>query len=198
VIGLIAVGCAVAFRSAPRAEALQAGLAAPGVLARTVRDHSPTAAVPAVRDRRAVHDGVRRRLHGDRLPPDRGAVLAPQGIIGSIFLVYWSVRSRRPRRAAWSAASAAAGPSTWPAVRRPRASWSPSPTRSRWSCSPGPDHRGFFAGHAVASSAVSKTATHGRARPRPSTSPPTTSAPAPAARSARWRSTRAAGPERWA
>ena len=47
----------------------------------------PPASAP-VRDRRPVHDGVRRGLHGDRLPPDANPVQPAQGIVGSIFLVY--------------------------------------------------------------------------------------------------------------
>ena len=90
------------------------------------------AAAPAVRDRRAVHDGVRRGLHGDRLPADRGAVLPPAGhhrldlpgLPGRHGLASAGGAAGRP---GWAAGARC----TWRSARRPRVCCSPWPTR--WS-----------------------------------------------------------------
>ncbi|CAK7281504.1 hypothetical protein SGPA1_12297 [Streptomyces misionensis JCM 4497] len=66
--------------AAASAAALHGGLAAPPRPARHgPRPSARPAAAPPVRDRRAVHDGVRRRVHGDRLPADGRAVRAAAG-----------------------------------------------------------------------------------------------------------------------
>ncbi|GAX57063.1 MFS transporter [Streptomyces olivochromogenes] len=167
VIGVIAVACAVAFRLLlPAPKHFKAGSLHPRTLARTVRDH--------------LTDPLLRRLYvigalfmtvfggvytviGYRLT---GAPFSlPQGIIGSVFLVYLvgtvsasaagRLVNRLGRRGALclAAATTAAGLlisllGTLPLVLLGMVLIT----------------AGFFAGHAVAASTVSKTATHGRAQ----------------------------------
>ncbi|CAM5689219.1 hypothetical protein SANTM175S_11059 [Streptomyces antimycoticus] len=77
-VGAMALLCAVAFRLLlPKARNFTPAAVSPRALARTLAGHlCRSAAVPAVRDRRAVHDGLRRGLHGHRLPPG-GRALRP-------------------------------------------------------------------------------------------------------------------------
>ena len=137
-IGVIAVACAVAFRLLlPQPRHFTPGSLRPRVLARTVaRPPCEPAAVPSVRDRRAVHDGLRRRLHGDRLParrPRRSTSRRASSARSSWST--WSVRSPRPRPASSSRGSGGAGPCTWRWARRRPGCCSRSPTRSPWCCS---------------------------------------------------------------
>jgi YNFM family putative membrane transporter len=167
VIGVVAVGCAVAFRLLlPAPRHFTAGSLRPRVLLGTVRDH--------------LRDPLLRRLYaigalfmtvfggvytviGYRLT---GAPFGlPQGIIGSIFLVYLvgtvsaSTAGRLVRRVGRRGALYLAGGTTAAGLLLSLAGSLPLVLLGLVLIT-----AGFFAGHAVASSAVSRTATHGRAQ----------------------------------
>ncbi|MEW2621734.1 MFS transporter [Streptomyces sp. NPDC048106] len=167
VIGLIAVGCAVAFRLLlPAPRHFTAGSLRPRVLLGTVRAH--------------LSDPLLRRLYvigalfmtvfggvytviGYRLT---GAPFGlPQGIVGSIFLVYLvgtvsaSTAGRLVGRLGRRGALYLAGGTTAAGLLLSLAASLPLVLLGLVLIT-----AGFFAGHAAASSAVSKTATHGRAQ----------------------------------
>ncbi|PTM92402.1 MFS transporter [Streptomyces sp. VMFN-G11Ma] len=167
VIGVIAVACAVAFRVLlPAPRHFRAGSLRPRVLARTVRDHL---ADPLLRRLYAigalfmtVFGGVYTVI-GYRLT--EAPFSLPQGIIGSVFLVYLvgtvsastagRLVARLGRR---GALYLAAGTTAAGLVLSLVGSLVPVLLGLVLITA------GFFAGHAVASSAVSRTATHGRAQ----------------------------------
>ncbi|MFF9816794.1 MFS transporter [Streptomyces sp. NPDC014006] len=167
VIGVIAVTCAVAFRlllPAPRHFA--PGSLRPRVLAATVRDHL---ANPLLRRLYAigalfmtVFGGVYTVI-GYRLT---GAPFSlPQGVIGSVFLVYLvgtvsaSTAGRLVGRLGRRGALYLGGGTTAAGLLLSLAPSLPLVLLGLVLIT-----AGFFAGHAVASSAVSKTATRGRAQ----------------------------------
>ncbi|SFY50939.1 MFS transporter [Streptomyces sp. F-1] len=167
VIGLVAVGCAVAFRLLlPAPRHFTAGSLRPRVLLGTVRDHLCD---PLLRRLYAigalfmtVFGGVYTVI-GYRLT---GAPFGlPQGIIGSIFLVYLvgtvsaSTAGRLVGRVGRRGALYLAGGTTAAGLLLSLAGSLPLVLLGLVLIT-----AGFFAGHAVASSAVSKTATHGRAQ----------------------------------
>ncbi|WP_208899135.1 MFS transporter [Streptomyces incarnatus] len=167
VIGVVAVGCAIAFRLLlPAPRHFTAGSLRPRVLLGTVRDHL---ANPLLRRLYAigalfmtVFGGVYTVI-GYRLT---GAPFGlPQGIIGSIFLVYL----------VGTASASTAGRLVGRLGRRGALYLAGGTTAAGLLLSLVPSlplvllglvliTAGFFAGHAVASSAVSKTATRGRAQ----------------------------------
>ncbi|CAM5279723.1 MFS transporter [Streptomyces chartreusis] len=167
VIGVIAVACAVAFRLLlPAPRHFKAGSLRPRVLARTVRDHL---ANPLLRRLYAigalfmtVFGGVYTVI-GYRLT--EAPFSLPQGIIGSIFLVYLvgtvsaSTAGRLVGRLGRRGALYAAGGTTAAGLLLSLADSLPLVLLGLVLIT-----GGFFAGHAVASSAVSKTATAGRAQ----------------------------------
>ncbi|CAM5686679.1 MFS transporter [Streptomyces fumanus] len=167
VIGVVAVGCAVAFRLLlPRPRHFTPGSLRPRVLARTVRAHL---ADPLLRRLYAigalfmtVFGGVYTVI-GYRLT---GAPFAlPQGIVGSIFLVYLvgtvsaSTAGRLVGQLGRRGALYLAGGTTAAGLLLSLADSLPLVLLGLVLIT-----AGFFAGHAVASSAVSRTATHGRAQ----------------------------------
>ncbi|MGV4982534.1 MFS transporter [Streptomyces sp. NRAIS4] len=167
VIGVIAVACAIAFRLLlPAPQHFKAGSLRPRVLLGTVRDHL---ANPLLRRLYAigalfmtVFGGVYTVI-GYRLT---GAPFGlPQGIIGSIFLVYLvgtvsaSTAGRLVGRLGRRGALYLAGGTTATGLLLSLAPTLPLVLLGLVLIT-----AGFFAGHAVASSAVSKTATHGRAQ----------------------------------
>jgi YNFM family putative membrane transporter len=167
VIGAIAVACAVAFRLLlPAPKHFVAGSLRPRVLLGTVRGHLGD---PLLRRLYAigalfmtVFGGVYTVI-GYRLT--EAPFSLPQGIVGSIFLVYLvgtvsaSTAGRLVGRLGRRGALYAAGGTTATGLLLSLAG-------SLWLVLLGLIliTGGFFAGHAVASSAVSKTATHGRAQ----------------------------------
>ncbi|MGW2828786.1 MFS transporter [Streptomyces sp. NPDC001286] len=167
VIGMIAVVCAVAFRLLlPAPRHFVAGSLRPRVLARTVRDHL---ADPLLRRLYAigalfmtVFGGVYTVI-GYRLT--EAPFSLPQGIVGSIFLVYLvgtvsaSTAGRLVGRLGRRGALYLAGGTTAAGLLLTLAG-SLVPVLLGLVLITA----GFFAGHAVASSAVSKTATTGRAQ----------------------------------
>ncbi|RMB87769.1 MFS transporter [Streptomyces shenzhenensis] len=167
VIGLIAVGCAVAFRMLlPTPRHFKPGSLRPRVLARAVRDHL---ANPLLRRLYAigalfmtVFGGVYTVI-GYRLTEAPFGL--PQGIVGSIFLVYLvgtvsaSTAGRLVVRLGRRGALYLAGGTTAAGLLL-----SLAPTLLLVLLGLVLITAGFFAGHAVASSAVSKTAAHGRAQ----------------------------------
>jgi YNFM family putative membrane transporter len=167
VIGAIAVGCAVAFRLLlPAPKHFTAGSLRPCVLTRTVRDHL---ADPLLRRLYAigalfmtVFGGVYTVI-GYRLT--EAPFSLPQGIVGSIFLVYLvgtvsaSTAGRLVGRLGRRGALYLAGATTTAGLLLSLPD-SVAPTLLGLVLITA----GFFAGHAVASSAVSKAATHGRAQ----------------------------------
>ncbi|MFI8229579.1 MFS transporter [Streptomyces sp. NPDC085900] len=167
VIGTIAVVCAVAFRLLlPAPRHFVAGSLRPRVLARTVRDHL---ADPLLRRLYAigalfmtVFGGVYTVI-GYRLT--EAPFSLPQGIVGSIFLVYLvgtvsaSTAGRLVGRLGRRGALYLAGGTTAAGLLLTLAG-SLVPVLLGLVLITA----GFFAGHAVASSAVSKTATTGRAQ----------------------------------
>ncbi|MEU7665578.1 MFS transporter [Streptomyces lincolnensis] len=167
VIGVIAVGCAVAFRLLlPAPKHFVTGSLRPRVLARTVRDHL---ANPLMRRLYAigalfmtVFGGVYTVI-GYRLTEAPFGL--PQGVIGSIFLVYLvgtvsaSTAGRLVGRLGRRGALYAAGGTTAAGLLVSLADSLPLVLLGLVLIT-----GGFFAGHAVASSAVSKTATTGRAQ----------------------------------
>ncbi|MEV6057080.1 MFS transporter [Streptomyces sp. NPDC052107] len=167
VIGVIAVACAVAFRLLlPAPRHFTAGSLRPRILLGTVRDHL---ANPLLRRLYAigalfmtVFGGVYTVI-GYRLT---GAPFGlPQGIIGSIFLVYLvgtvsaSTAGRLVGRLGRRGALYLAGGTTAAGLLLSLAPVLPLVLLGLVLIT-----AGFFAGHAVASSAVSRTATQGRAQ----------------------------------
>ncbi|MEU7379090.1 MULTISPECIES: MFS transporter [unclassified Streptomyces] len=167
VIGLIAVGCAVAFRLLlPAPRHFRAGSLRPRVLARSVRDHL---ADPLLRRLYAigalfmtVFGGVYTAI-GYRLT--EAPFSLPQGIVGSIFLVYLvgtvsaSTAGRLVGRLGRRGALYLAGATTAAGLLVSLVDSVALVLLGLVLIT-----AGFFAGHAVASSAVSRTATHGRAQ----------------------------------
>ncbi|POX54541.1 MFS transporter [Streptomyces sp. Ru72] len=166
-VGVIAVACAVAFRLLlPAPKHFTAGSLRPRVLARTVRDHL---ANPLLRRLYAigalfmtVFGGVYTVI-GYRLTEAPFGL--PQGIIGSIFLVYLvgtvsaSTAGRLVGRLGRRGALYLAGGTTTAGLLLSLASSLPLVLLGLVLIT-----AGFFAGHAVASSAVSHTAEEGRAQ----------------------------------
>ncbi|MFE9608655.1 MFS transporter [Streptomyces sp. NPDC006012] len=167
VVGVLAVGCAVAFRMLlPAPTHFTPGSLRPRVLLRTVRDHL---ADPLLRRLYAigalfmtVFGGVYTVI-GYRL--GEAPFGLSQGIVGSIFLVYL----------VGTVSSAAAGRLVLRLGRRGTLYLAGGTTAAGLLLSLVSSlplvllglvliTAGFFAGHAAASSAVSKTATHGRAQ----------------------------------
>lgn len=167
VIGAIAVGCAVAFRLLlPAPRHFTAGSLRPRVLARAVREHLSD---PLLRRLYAigalfmtVFGGVYTVI-GYRLTEEPFGL--PQGIVGSIFLVYL----------VGTVSASTAGRLVGRLGRRGALYLAAGTTATGLLLSLADSlalvllglvliTAGFFAGHAVASSAVSKTATHGRAQ----------------------------------
>lgn len=167
VIGVIAVACAVAFRLLlPAPRHFKPGSLRPRVLAGTVRAHL---ANPLLRRLYAigalfmtVFGGVYTVI-GYRLTEAPFGL--PQGVIGSIFLVYLvgtvsaSTAGRLVGRLGRRGALYAAGATTATGLLLSLAGSLPLVLLGLVLIT-----GGFFAGHAVASSAVSKTATQGRAQ----------------------------------
>ncbi|WP_367321169.1 MFS transporter [Streptomyces sp. HUAS ZL42] len=167
VIGAIAVACAVAFRVLlPAPRHFRAGSLRPLVLARTVRDHL---ADPLLRRLYAigalfmtVFGGVYTVI-GYRLT--EAPFSLPQGIVGSIFLVYLvgtvsaSTAGRLVGRLGRRGALYLAGGTTAAGLLLSLAGSLALVLLGLVLIT-----AGFFAGHAVASSAVSKAATSGRAQ----------------------------------
>ncbi|MCG7208672.1 MFS transporter [Streptomyces arenae] len=166
-IGVIAVGCAVAFRLLlPAPRHFTAGSLHPRRLLGTVRDHL---ANPLLRRLYAigalfmtVFGGVYTVI-GYRLTEEPFSL--PQGIIGSIFLVYLvgtvsaSTAGRLVARLGRRGALYLGGGTTATGLLLSLADSLPLVLLGLVLIT-----AGFFAGHAVASSAVSHTATHGRAQ----------------------------------
>ncbi|MFI9648571.1 MFS transporter [Streptomyces sp. NPDC052040] len=166
-VGVIAVACAVAFRLLlPAPKHFTAGSLRPRVLARSVRDHL---ANPLLRRLYAigalfmvVFGGVYTVI-GYRLTEEPFGL--PQGIIGSVFLVYLvgtvsaSAAGRLVSRLGRRGALYLAGGTTTAGLLLSLASTLPLVLLGLVLIT-----AGFFAGHAVASSAVSHTAQRGRAQ----------------------------------
>ncbi|MGW5651119.1 MFS transporter [Streptomyces humi] len=166
-IGVIAVGCAVAFRLLlPAPRHFTAGSLHPRRLLGTVRDHL---ANPLLRRLYAigalfmtVFGGVYTVI-GYRLTEEPFSL--PQGIIGSIFLVYLvgtvsaSTAGRLVARLGRRGALYLGGGTTATGLLLSLADSLPLVLLGLVLIT-----AGFFAGHAVASSAVSHTAAHGRAQ----------------------------------
>ncbi|MER6349102.1 MFS transporter [Streptomyces sp. NPDC001595] len=167
VLGLVAVGCAVAFRLLlPAPRHFVPGSSRPRVLAATVRAHL---ADPLLRRLYAigalfmtVFGGVYTVI-GYRLTDAPFSL--PQGVVGSIFLVYLvgtvsaSTAGRLVGRLGRRGALYLGGGTTAAGLLLSLADSLPLVLLGLVLIT-----AGFFAGHAVASSAVSKTATHGRAQ----------------------------------
>lgn len=167
VIGAIAVTCAVAFRLLlPAPRHFKAGSLRPRVLARTVRDHLSNPLLCRLYAIGAlfmtVFGGVYTVI-GYRLT--EAPFSLPQGIVGSIFLVYLvgtvsaSTAGRLVGRLGRRGALYAAGATTAAGLLLSLADSLPLVLLGLVLIT-----GGFFAGHAAASSAVSKTATTGRAQ----------------------------------
>ncbi|MFF8028981.1 MFS transporter [Streptomyces sp. NPDC007896] len=166
-IGIIAVACAVAFRLLlPAPKHFTPGSLRPGVLARTVRDHL---ANPLLRRLYAigalfmtVFGGVYTVI-GYRLT--EAPFSLPQGIIGSIFLVYLvgtvsaSTAGRLVARLGRRGSLYLAGGTTTAGLLLSLVDSLPLVLLGLVLIT-----AGFFAGHAVASSSVSHTAKQGRAQ----------------------------------
>jgi YNFM family putative membrane transporter len=166
-IGIIAVACAVAFRLLlPAPKHFTPGSLRPAVLARTVRDHL---ANPLLRRLYAigalfmmVFGGVYTVI-GYRLT--EAPFSLPQGIIGSIFLVYLvgtvsaSTAGRLVARLGRRGSLYLAGGTTASGLLLSLADSLPLVLLGLVLIT-----AGFFAGHAVASSSVSHTAKQGRAQ----------------------------------
>ncbi|MGW0331402.1 MFS transporter [Streptomyces sp. NPDC003011] len=167
VIGAVAVACAVAFRALlPTPKHFVAGSLRPRILAGTVREHL---ADPLLRRLYAigalfmtVFGGVYTVI-GYRLTEAPFGL--PQGIVGSVFLVYLvgtvsaSSAGRLVGRLGRRGALYAAGGTTAAGLLLSLADSLPLVLLGLVLIT-----GGFFAGHAVASSAVGKTATRGRAQ----------------------------------
>ncbi|WP_031477759.1 MFS transporter [Streptomyces bicolor] len=167
VIGALAVACAVAFRLLlPAPRHFKPGSLRPRVLVRTVRDHLSDPLLCRLYAIGAlfmtVFGGVYTVI-GYRLT--EAPFSLPQGIIGSIFLVYLvgtvsaSTAGRLVGRLGRRGALYAAGATTAAGLLLSLAGSLPLVLLGLVLIT-----GGFFAGHAVASSAVSKTATRGRAQ----------------------------------
>ncbi|MFC9908896.1 MFS transporter [Streptomyces sp. NPDC127197] len=166
-LGVVAVACAIAFRLLlPTPKHFTPGSLRPRVLAGTVRAHL---ADPLLRRLYAigalfmtVFGGVYTVI-GYRLTEDPFSL--PQGIVGSIFLVYLvgtvsaSAAGRLVGRLGRRGALYLAGGTTATGLLLSLAGSLPLVLLGLVLIT-----GGFFAGHAAASSAVSKTATHGRAQ----------------------------------
>ncbi|WP_416977022.1 MFS transporter [Streptomyces sp. T028] len=167
VVGVLAVGCAIAFRLLlPAPRHFTAGSLKPRVLARTVRDHLANPLLCRLYAIGALFMTVFGGVYtvvGYRLT--EAPFSLPQGVVGSIFLVYLvgtvsastagRLVGRFGRRGALylAAATTAAGLLLSLADSLPLVLLGLVLITA-----------GFFAGHAVASSAVSRTATTGRAQ----------------------------------
>lgn len=166
-VGAVAVACAVAFRLLlPAPKHFTPGSLRPRVLARTVRDHLANPLLGRLYAIGAlfmtVFGGVYTVI-GYRLTEEPFGL--PQGIIGSIFLVYLvgtvsaSAAGRLVGRLGRRGALYLAGGTTATGLLLSLTAWLPLVLLGLVLIT-----AGFFAGHAVASSAVSKTATTGRAQ----------------------------------
>ncbi|MFE1438062.1 MFS transporter [Streptomyces sp. NPDC058739] len=167
VIGVLAVACAVAFRLLlPAPKHFTPGSLRPAVLVRTVRGHL---ADPLLRRLYAigalfmtVFGGVYTAI-GYRLTDEPFSL--PQGVVGSIFLVYLvgtvsaSTAGRLQGRVGRRGALYLAGGTTAAGLLLSLADSLVLVLLGLVLIT-----AGFFAGHAVASSAVSRTATRGRAQ----------------------------------
>ncbi|MFJ5261271.1 MFS transporter [Streptomyces sp. NPDC088387] len=167
VLGLVAVGCAVAFRMLLPAPAhFSPGSLRPRVLGRTVRAHLSNPLLCRLYAIGAlfmtVFGGVYTVI-GYRLV--EAPFSLPQGVVGSIFLVYLvgtvsaSTAGRLVGRLGRRGALYLAGGTTTAGLLLSLADSLPLVLLGLVLIT-----AGFFAGHAVASSAVSKTATRGRAQ----------------------------------
>ncbi|MET9561306.1 MFS transporter [Streptomyces tauricus] len=167
VIGVIAVGCAVAFRLLlPAPRHFRAGSLRPAALVRTVRDHL---ANPLLRRLYAIGAlfmtvfGAVYTVIGYRLTDAPFSL--PQGLIGSIFLVYLvgtvsaSTAGKLVDRLGRRGALYLAGATTTAGLLVSLADSIPLVLLGLVLIT-----AGFFAGHAVASSSVSHTAKEGRAQ----------------------------------
>ncbi|MGW6736117.1 MFS transporter [Streptomyces sp. NPDC055013] len=167
VIGVLAVACAVAFRLLlPAPRHFKPGSLRPRVLARAVRDHLANPLLCRLYAIGALFMTVFGGVYtvvGYRLT--EAPFSLPQGIIGSIFLVYLvgtvsaSTAGRLVSRLGRRGALYAAGATTAAGLLLSLAGSLPLVLLGLVLIT-----GGFFAGHAAASSAVSKTATHGRAQ----------------------------------
>ncbi|MFE6284915.1 MFS transporter [Streptomyces sp. NPDC057877] len=167
VIGVLAVVCAVAFRLLlPTPRHFVAGSLRPGVLVRTVREHLGN---PLLRRLYAigalfmtVFGGIYTVI-GYRLTAEPFSL--PQGVVGSVFLVYLvgtvsaSTAGRLVGRLGRRGALYLSGGTTAAGLLLSLADSLGAVLLGLVLIT-----AGFFAGHAVASSAVSKTATRGRAQ----------------------------------
>ncbi|MFD0307128.1 MFS transporter [Streptomyces sp. NPDC127119] len=166
-IGVIAVGCAVAFRLLlPAPRHFTAGSLHPAALVRTVRDHL---ANPLLRRLYAIGAlfmtvfGAVYTVIGYRLTDAPFSL--PQGLIGSIFLVYLvgtvsaSTAGKLVGRLGRRGALYLAGATTTAGLLVSLADSIPLVLLGLVLIT-----AGFFAGHAVASSSVSHTAKEGRAQ----------------------------------
>ncbi|WP_138961474.1 MFS transporter [Streptomyces sp. YIM 121038] len=167
VVGAVAVLCALAFRALlPAPRHFTPGTLSPKSLGRTVRSHLSN---PLLRRLYAIGAlfmtvfGAVYTVIGYRLT--EAPFSLPQGVIGSVFLVYL----------VGTASSAAAGKLVMRLGRRGALYLAASTTAAGLLLSLSSDvllvllglvliTAGFFAGHAVASSSVSHTATRGRAQ----------------------------------
>ncbi|MDX3572133.1 MFS transporter [Streptomyces sp. ID05-47C] len=167
VIGAVAVACAIAFRLLlPAPRHFTPGSLRPAVLARTVRDHLADPLLCRLYAIGAlfmtVFGGVYTVI-GYRLT--EAPFSLPQGIVGSIFLVYLvgtvsaSTAGRLVGRLGRRGSLYLAGGTTALGLLVSLADSLPLVLLGLVLIT-----AGFFAGHAVASSAVSKTATTGRAQ----------------------------------
>ncbi|KAA0935418.1 MFS transporter [Streptomyces apricus] len=167
VIGVLAVGCAVAFRLLlPAPRHFRAGSLRPAVLVRTVRGHL---ANPLLRRLYAIGAlfmtvfGAVYTVIGYRLTDAPFSL--PQGVIGSVFLVYLvgtvsaSTAGKLVDRLGRRGALYLAGATTTAGLLVSLADSLPLVLLGLVLIT-----AGFFAGHAVASSSVSHTAKEGRAQ----------------------------------
>ncbi|QDQ13350.1 MFS transporter [Streptomyces spectabilis] len=167
VVGVVAVLCALAFRALlPAPRHFAPGTLNPKSLARTVRSHLSNPLLCRLYAIGALFMTVFGAVYtviGYRLT--EAPFSLPQGVIGSIFLVYL----------VGTASSAAAGQLVARLGRRGALYLAASTTAAGLLLSLSSDillvllglvliTAGFFAGHAVASSSVSRTATRGRAQ----------------------------------
>ncbi|WP_055637978.1 MFS transporter, partial [Streptomyces griseoruber] len=167
VIGVLAVGCAIAFRLLlPAPQHFTAGSLRPRVLARTVREHLANPLLCRLYAIGALFMTVFGGVYtvvGYRLT--EAPFSLPQGIVGSIFLVYLvgtvsaSTAGRLVGRLGRRGALYLAAGTTATGLLLSLADTLPMVLLGLVLIT-----AGFFAGHAVASSAVSRTATTGRAQ----------------------------------
>ncbi len=142
VIGVIAVGCAVAFRLLlPAPRHFTPGSLRPRVLAHTVRDHLANPLLCRLYAIGAlfmtVFGGVYTVI-GYRLT--EAPFSLPRGSSARSSWCTWWAPCPRPRPDGWWAGWADGARCTWPAARRQRACSSPSPARSPRPAGPGPHH----------------------------------------------------------